>query len=120
MFDATQEILSFVQNKSRDDFHSDRMLLLSVIKELEIIGEAANKVSGSFREKHKDIPWESMIGIRNRLIHGYFDIDIDIVWNTVSQHLEKLSASLEKILPSSLSQKEADALADEAKHKSRK
>ncbi|MBI3018723.1 MAG: DUF86 domain-containing protein [Deltaproteobacteria bacterium] len=98
MLDATQEILSFVQNKSRDDFHSDRMLLLSVIKELEIIGEAANKVSDSFRAKHKHIPWEQMVGIRNRLIHAYFDIDVDIVWNTISQHLEKLSAFLEKIL----------------------
>ena len=74
------------------------MLMLSLTRLLEIIGEAANGVSESFREEHKDIPWKKIIGMRNRLIHGYFDIDPDIVWETVKTDLPPLVSKLEKII----------------------
>jgi len=66
---------------------------------LEIICEAANVVSADFREKHSQIPWKKMIGLRNRLIHGYFDVNLDIVWDTVEEDLPPLVADLEKIIP---------------------
>lgn len=97
MRNAAKEALSFIQNKTRDDLINDRQLALSLIKEIEIIGEAANKVSQEFRKKHPDIPWDIIIATRNRLIHGYFDIDYDIVWSTVKDELPKLIKSLAKL-----------------------
>ncbi len=75
------------------------MLSLSLVRLLEIIGEATNGVSDVFREKHTHIPWKKMIGLRNRLIHGYFDINLDIVWDTIMKDLPPLVADLEKIIP---------------------
>lgn len=63
------------------------MLALSLVRLLEIIGEAANNVSEGFRSEHPDIPWRKVVGIRKRLIHGYFDLDLDIVWDTVRKDL---------------------------------
>jgi uncharacterized protein with HEPN domain len=65
---------------------------------LEIIGEAANKVSSEFQKKNPQIPWLDMIGMRNRLIHVYFDVDLDIVWKTTKEELPALIATLEPIL----------------------
>jgi len=66
---------------------------------LEIVGEAANSVTNDFREQHPQIPWKKMIELRNRLIHGYFDINLDIVWDTVLEDLPPLVADLKKIIP---------------------
>lgn len=98
MLDAIREAFSFIQGKDRTHLDTDRMLVLSLLKELEILGEAASKVSLSFRNQQPEIPWEIIIGTRNRLIHGYFDIDLDIIWKTVSQDLTPLAELLEKIL----------------------
>jgi uncharacterized protein with HEPN domain len=92
MFDAATEALEFMRAKSRSDLDADRMLVLSVIKELEIIGEAANKVSAETRTQNSGIRWQDIIGMRNRLIHGYFDIDLDIVWSTVTKDLPPLNS----------------------------
>lgn len=70
MRDAAIEALSFVVGKTRSDLVNDRMLVLAIIKELEIIGEAASKVSPETRERFVDIPWQDIVGMRNRLIHG--------------------------------------------------
>ena len=75
------------------------MLAISLVRLLEIVGEAANCVSADFREQHPHIPWKKMIELRNRLIHGYFDINLDIVWDTVLEDLPPLVADLEKIIP---------------------
>lgn len=98
ILDAAHKAISFTENRSKTDLDEDDMLLLSLTRLLEIIGEAANGVSESFREEHKDIPWKKMIGMRNRLIHGYFDIDPDIVWETVRTDLPPLVLKLEKII----------------------
>lgn len=97
MRDAANEALSFIKNKTRQDLVNDRKLVLSLIKEIEIIGEAASKVSTAFCEKHPEIPWDAIIATRNRLIHGYFDIDYDIVWSTVTVELPKLIEKLKNI-----------------------
>lgn len=72
-------------------------LVLSLVKDVEIIGEAATNVSKECREKHPQIPWRNLIGMRNRLIHAYFDINLDVVWQTVTEDLPSLIAELEKL-----------------------
>ena len=98
MLDAAKEALEFVRGKRRSDLDTDRMLVLSLVKELEIIGEAAGKVSAEVRAQYNAIPWQDISGMRNRLIHVYFDIDLDVVWTTVTKDLPLLKAELEKIL----------------------
>jgi uncharacterized protein with HEPN domain len=98
MLDAANEALTFIQGKVRSDLDSDRMLVLSLIRELEIIGEAASNVSRETRSLSSGIPWQDIAGMRNRLIHAYFDVDLDIVWSTVTKDLPVLKAELEKIL----------------------
>jgi uncharacterized protein with HEPN domain len=98
MLDAATEALEFVEGRTRSDLDRDRMLALSLVKELEIIGEAAIKVSGETRSQNSTIPWQDISGMRNRLIHAYFDVNLDILWSTVTKDLPVLKAELEKIL----------------------
>jgi uncharacterized protein with HEPN domain len=98
MLDAAKEAISFVQNKTRQNLNSDRMLTLSLVKAIEIMGEAATKVSEKCRKEIPQIPWPNIINMRNRLIHGYFDINLDIVWNTVTEDIPPLIAELEHIV----------------------
>jgi len=100
MLDAAQEVCSFVADRERTHLDIDRQLTLAIIKDIEIIGEAASRVSAEGRSACPGIPWQDCIAMRNRLIHGYFDIDLDIVWSTVRQELPPLIAELERILTS--------------------
>lgn len=74
------------------------MLALSLVKSIEIIGEAANNVSAAYRENHPEIPWREMIDTRHRLIHHYFKVNFNVVWKTLMVDLPPLIASLEKLL----------------------
>jgi len=98
MRDAAIEALSFAVGKSRSGLGNDRMLVLAIIKDLEIIGEPASRVSSEMRERFADIPWQDIVGMRNRLIHGYFDVDIDRVWDTVNSDLPELLKLLEAVV----------------------
>jgi len=98
IIDAIRKASLFVKDRKRNDLNKDDMLSLSLVRLLEIIGEAASGVSEEYREKYPDIPWRKMIGLRNRLIHGYFDINLDIVWDTVNTDLPPLLTNLEKII----------------------
>jgi len=98
MLDAAVEACSFVAGKSRIELNTNRMLALSLVKDIEIIGEAANKVTEETRNKYKDIPWLDIIDMRNHLIHAYFDIDLDILWDTVADDLPPLIETLKKII----------------------
>ena len=84
MLDASTEALTFVEGRAKYDVLSDRLLLLALIKEIEIVGEAASKISTEFRALHAEVPWASMIGMRNRLIHAYADSDVEVVWSAVT------------------------------------
>lgn len=97
MRDAAGEALLFVEGKERIDLDTDRKLLLSIVKEIEIIGEAAGRVSDECRKEFPEIPWREITAMRNRLIHAYFDINPDIVWSAVTEELPRLLAALEKI-----------------------
>ena len=103
ILDAARKAVSFTDNRSRADLDEDEMLALSLVRLLEIIGEAANGISETFQDQHRDIPWKKIIGMRNRLIHGYFDVDHDIVWETVRTDLPPLVSELEEIIPENYS-----------------
>lgn len=98
MRDAAREAMAFAKGKSRSDLSSDRMRVLSLIKSIEIIGEAASTVTQEFRDRYPEIPWKDIVAMRNRLIHVYFDIDLDRVWDTITDDLPKLLVDLEKII----------------------
>ena len=83
MLDAATEAVSFAQSRERDDLEYDRQLVLALIKNIEIVGEAASRVSEPTRRRLSKIPWERIVAMRNRLVHGYFDINIDVAWQTV-------------------------------------
>lgn len=100
MLDAATEAMSFAGNQTRTSLDTNRMLTLSIIKELEIIGEAAAKVTQECRVNCPQIPWANIIIMRNRLIHAYFDINLDIVWQTINEDLPSLIEELEKIIVS--------------------
>jgi uncharacterized protein with HEPN domain len=99
MLDAAKEARSFIENKSRSSLDSDRQLELALVKCIEIIGEAANKITNECCKELPQIPWANIIGMRNRLIHAYFDINRDILWTTANEDLPALIAELEKIVP---------------------
>ena len=98
MLDAAMEAVSFVQNKTRNSLNTDRKLVLALIKSIEIVGEAATNVTRNGREELPQIPWPNIISMRNRLIHAYFDINLDILWKTVIEDLPPLISELEKIV----------------------
>jgi Uncharacterized conserved protein len=101
MRDAAREAISFAAGRSRKELDHDRQLVLSLVKSIEIIGEAASKVSLEYRSRREDIPWADIIGMRNRLIHVYFDVNLDIVWLTVTQELPMLLDPLNEALTNS-------------------
>ena len=99
MLTAAKEAIEFAADKTRRDLEKDRLHLLAIIKSIEIIGEAASKVSETFKTENSNIPWNDIINMRNRLIHVYFEVNLDIVWQTVKTDLPDLIKALEKIIP---------------------
>ncbi len=98
IIDASSQLQAFIKDKKRKDLDTDTMLGLAVVRLLEIIGEAARGMSDVLRKKYPDIPWHYMASMRNRLIHGYFDVDMDIVWNTVTQELPEVTGRIQAVL----------------------
>jgi uncharacterized protein with HEPN domain len=97
MLDAAREAAQMAQGKSRPDLDANRQLNLSLVRLLEIVGEAASRVPVGERANYSSIPWMQIVGLRNRLIHGYDNVDFDILWEIVTQDLPPLIAELEKI-----------------------
>jgi uncharacterized protein with HEPN domain len=98
MLEAAREAIFFAKGHSRGDLDENRMLFHSLIRNMEIIGEAASQVSKELRDTRSGLPWVDVIGMRNRLIHAYFDVDPDIIWDTVTQDLPLLVAALEDLI----------------------
>jgi len=101
MLDAVEEAMGFAQGRTRQDLEHDRMLVLALMKDIEIIGEAAYQVTQETRQSLPEIPWEDIIGMRHRLVHAYFDINLDILWATVQEDLPALLTILRKVLEES-------------------
>jgi len=100
ILDAAGKALTFVKGKTRKDLERDEMLALALVRVLEIVGEAANSVSPAFRDRFPHIPWRKMTGLRNRLIHGYFEVNLDIVWDTIREDLPPLVEDLKELISS--------------------
>lgn len=98
MLDAGREALGFVRGRGRSDLNRDRMLVLALVKDFEIIGEAASQVTEETRAELPGLPWADMIAMRHRLVHAYFEINLDILWQTVQQDLPPLVTALEEAL----------------------
>src|SRR5207249_1906619 len=98
MLAAALEASAFTAGLERSALDDNRMLVLALTRELEIIGEAATQVSQETRAFIPDVPWDEISGMRNRLVHVYWDIDLDRVWDTVVDDLPPLIASLERAL----------------------
>jgi len=98
MIEAADEAMSFVAGQTRAGLEKDRKTLFAVIRCIEIIGEAAGKVSDATRNSAPDVPWSAIVGMRNRLVHAYFDVDADLVWKTTSIELPALKARLQALI----------------------
>ncbi len=88
--DSINDIRSFVLNMNYEDFEADRKTVNAVIRSLEIIGEAAKKIPTEVRVQYPQIPWNEIAGMRDKLIHEYFGVDLEIVWETIQSDLTDL------------------------------
>lgn len=98
MRDHVAEAIELAADHQRDDLDGDRVFALALTKLVEIVGEAAARVSEGVRDSHQEIPWRQIVGTRNRLIHGYDAVDHDILWAIVERELPLLLGQLEKVL----------------------
>ncbi len=96
--DTIHEATAFSQSRSYNELYSDRMLNLSLVRLLEIIGETARGISRECRASYPEVVWGKMAGMHDRLAQGYFDIDLDVVWQTVTSELPPLLSQLESII----------------------
>ena len=96
---AAREAMEFASPLTFSEFEDDRLHQLAILKAVEIIGEAASRISEETKAKQPGIPWSEIIGMRNRLVHGYFAVRLDRVWQTVQDDLPPLIAQLEPLVP---------------------
>lgn len=98
ILDTANKAIGFIDGLSREDFDNNELLRLSLTHLLQVIGEAARRVSPDFRANHPAIPWKAVVGMRSKVVHDYLDVDDDIVWDTVKNDLPFLVVELEKII----------------------
>lgn len=98
MIDAGESVVAFTAGRVREDLDRDRMLLFAVVRGIEILGEAASKVSEETRSASAQIPWGAIVTMRHRLVHGYFEVDPDIVWRTAREEIPDLLDQLRSLI----------------------
>jgi uncharacterized protein with HEPN domain len=98
MMEALDTAIGFAQGRARADLDDDRMLLLALVQAMSVVGEAASNVSRETQATMPDVPWPLIIGMRNRLVHAYFEIDRDILWTTVTERAPELTERLRRAL----------------------
>ena len=91
---SIKDFLTFVGDMPIEKFVEDRKIVNAVIRSLEIVGEAAKKVPADVRQDYPDVPWKEIAGMRDKLIHEYFGVDLDIIWETVQNDLSALDAAV--------------------------
>ena len=99
MLVAARDAVAFAKGLSYGEFAEDRRSQLAILKSVEIVGEAASRLSTETKERHPEIPWREIVGMRDRLVHAYFDIDLRLVWETVDSDLPMLVLQLEPLVP---------------------
>lgn len=100
MLEYAQEAIEMAAGKTRSELDNNRMLSLALVRLLEVVGEAAARVSQTTQTAHPSLPWPEIIGLRNRLIHGYDAVDFDILWQIIVQDLPALVVNVQVILDS--------------------
>ena len=98
MLEFAQKCLRFNDGKSRGDLDSDEVLMLATLYTIEFLGEASRSISEEMRERHSDVPWAEIIGTRNRLAHGYADVNLDMIWTIVKKDIPPLIRQLENVI----------------------
>ena len=98
ILDCVRNIEEYTRGLAQEAFKEDRKTIDAVVRNLEIIGEAANSLPVSYRESHDEIEWPQIIGLRNRIMHEYFDVDLDIIWFIIENELVPLKNRIEKLL----------------------
>ena len=98
ILDAIESIGDFLKNVNRKDFDQNYMLQSAVFRQFQIIGEAASRLTSDFKENHMEIDWQKIVGMRHKMIHDYFEVSLDIVWNTIEIDLPKLKKDIKKLL----------------------
>ncbi len=96
--DALREVREFVEGTDYEGFLEDRMMQNAVMRSFEVVGEAARLVSPEFRDAHPNVPWRLMGDFRNKLIHDYFALDLEVIWNTATEDAPMLLAQIEGLV----------------------
>lgn len=96
ILEAIEKIEKFIGGSSFNDFKNNEQLQSAVVREISVIGEAVRKLSENFKKSKPKIPWKDVVGMRDKLIHDYFEIDIDTVWKTIKENLLELKQNLSK------------------------
>jgi uncharacterized protein with HEPN domain len=99
MLEASEKVQRFLKNKTFEDFLRDDMLRAAVERNIEIIGEAARRISDELKQEHPEIPWRKIIAQRNVLIHEYDDIDYKQIWEVATFHLRRLIDQVKPLIP---------------------
>lgn len=97
MLEAVDRIGTYVDGVGEGDFWGDREKQDAVLRQLQVLGEAARKVSGSLRESHPEVPWHQISGMRNKVVHEYFVVDLEVVWETALVDIPALRPALRRI-----------------------
>lgn len=97
ILERIERIEEFTAGLDQDAFVHDAKTADAVIRNLEVIGEAASRLPANFRDRHSKIPWRQIVGLRNRIVHAYFDVDLELVWTISREALPKLTAAIRSL-----------------------
>jgi uncharacterized protein with HEPN domain len=97
LWEAVEKIERYTNGVDHDDFVQDEKTIDSVVRNFEIIGEVANRLPGDFRDQNPGIEWKKIIGLRHRIVHDYFDIDVEIIWQIIEQLISDFKGKLSSI-----------------------
>jgi uncharacterized protein with HEPN domain len=98
MLHTVRRIRAIVHGQTREAFDADEVRQLALLHLIQVLGEAASRTAAAYRDAHPELPWTQMIGMRNRIVHGYDDVDPDIVWRVATEDVEPVLAVLERMV----------------------
>ena len=100
ILDSINDIEDFIRNMSFKEFKKDKKTINAVVRSIEVMGEATKNIPKALRNKHKEVPWKKIVGMRDKLIHEYFGIDVEILWKTVTEDIPPLKKFIQNLLES--------------------